>query len=298
MQIKVNGEDLAMELTVGMSLGDALAAADELLETAGAVIIGLKIDGKDLDADEYPSVKDKPIGEVERIDIAADSISAIKAKAVSTFLELVSLSSEAAASGEGKDWAALAGSLGELSDAFAGLFSADELAYVRSFADLASRANASGKPDASLGAEIARQAESLSIIFRERLAEIERPGEEMRKAAALYRSRAAELDELPVLLQTGKDEGAMKAILFFIEIFNKVIRIVPELAQEGLDTGALRIGEESLPEFYNSFNDILRRLSTAFEEKDSVLIGDLAEYEVAPRMASFFAAVEEALATP
>jgi hypothetical protein len=120
----------------------------------------------------------------------------------------------------------------------------------------------------------------------------------MRKTATLFRSQADELKELPVLLQTGKDERAMKAVLFFIEIFNKVIRIVPELEHEGLDTDKLSIDGETIPQFYNSFNEVLRKLSTAFENKDSVLIGDLAEYEVAPRMAGFFATMEEALTRP
>ena len=50
-----------------------------------------------------------------------------------------------------------------------------------------------------------------------------------------------------------------------------------------------------MPEFYGSFNDVLRELTGAFEHKDAVLIGDLAEYEVLPRMRDFFAAMREAL---
>ncbi len=304
MDIRVNGEPLALEINAGASVGEALAAADELLETAGAVIIGLRMDGADLDADAFPSIRDRPFADKGSIDIAAESIAAIKQKAIKTLLELLSLSDEAAANEDSKDWPALAGSLGELAGAFAGLFSADELSFVHGFADLAAKAMAARaeKPDASLPpelrAEIVRQAESLIIIFKERLDEIERPADELRKTAALYRSQEAELSELPVLLQTGKDERAMRAILFFVEIFNKVIRLVPELEHEGLDTDIVRIDGLSIPEFYNSFNGILRRLSAAFEDKDSVLIGDLAEYEVAPRMARFFTIIEEALKKP
>ncbi|MEI6874535.1 MAG: hypothetical protein WCL50_05320, partial [Spirochaetota bacterium] len=104
-----------------------------------------------------------------------------------------------------------------------------------------------------------------------------------------------ELRELPVYLQTGKEDRAMKAVLLFIEIFNKVIRLIPELRRHGIDTGAVRVDGLELPAFYASFNDILRGLSKAIEDKDSVLIGDLSEYEVAPRMGSFFAAMEKAL---
>jgi hypothetical protein len=297
MDIKVNGEPLALGKPLSGSLGDTLSAIDELLDTAGSIIVGLRIDGQNLDPDDFPRIKDRPISEFALIEVDAETQSAIKVKAISTLLELASLTEDAAAADSSEDWPALASGLGELAEAFAGLFSADELSFVQGAAELAARAASQApSPDAATKAELAAKMASLSVVFRERLSEIQAPEEEMRKAAALYAAQAEELKELPVLLQTGKDDRAMKAIFLFIEIFNKVIRLVPELEGRGLDTKALKIVGESLPEFYASFNDVLRRLSSAFEDRDSVLIGDLAEYEVAPRMASFFAAVEEALA--
>lgn len=299
MEIKVNGESLSLESGTGSSLGEILAEADEILETAGAIIVGIKIDGKEVDADGFSAIKDRKGSEIGRVDIIAEALSVIKIKALTTLLELLSLSSESAGRERCDDWPALASGLKELSEAFSGLFSADELSFVQGFADLVGKAetmaacsggtNAVGK---ELRDEIRQQAEGLGLLFKERLVEIERPVDEMRKAAGLYAGQAGELTELPVLLQTGKDERAMKAIVFFIEIFNKVIRLIPELEQRGLDTKGLKIGEENLSEFYASFNDILRKLSSAFEDKDSVLIGDLAEYEVAPRMEGFFKAIE------
>lgn len=296
MDIKVNGEPLALGKPLSGSLGDTLSAIDELLDTAGSIIVGLRIDGQTLDPDDFPRIKGRPISEFALIEVDAETQSAIKVKAISTLLELASLTEDAAAAESSADWPALASGLGELAEAFAGLFSADELSFVQGAADLAARAAAKApSPDAATRSELAVKMAGLSTVFKERLSEIQSPEEEMRKAAALYAAQAEELKELPVLLQTGKDDRAMKAIFLFIEIFNKVIRLVPELEGRGLDTKAMKIVGESLPEFYASFNDVLRRLSSAFEDRDSVLIGDLAEYEVAPRMASFFAAVEEAL---
>jgi len=298
MDIKVNGDPLALGKPLSGSLGDTLSAIDELLDTAGSIIVGLRIDGQSLDPDDFPRIKDRPISEFALIEVDAETQSAIKVKAISTLLELASLTEDAAAAESSADWPALASGLGELAEAFAGLFSADELSFVQGAAGLAAKAASQApSPDAATKSELTAKMASLSVVFRERLSEIQAPEEEMRKAAALYAAQAEELKELPVLLQTGKDDRAMKAIFLFIEIFNKVIRLVPELEGRGLDTKALKIVGESLPEFYASFNDVLRRLSSAFEDRDSVLIGDLAEYEVAPRMASFFAAVEEALAT-
>jgi len=300
MQISVNGEPLALDTGAMAKLGEALSAADELLETGGFIIVGLRLDGKALDAESLAQVKDLALAEAGQVDIDAQPLSEIKVKAVETLLEFVSLAGEAAAGKGQGDWPALASGLGELAEAFAGLFSADELSFVQSFAALVGRTLAENPPAAKeeLRAEIGFQADRLALVFKERLQEIQSPIEEMRKTAALYESQVGELKDLPVLLQTGKDERAMKAVLLFIEIFNKVIRLIPELERRGLDSSALRVAGEELPAFYSSFNDILRRLSTAFEDRDSVLIGDLAEYEVAPRMSEFFGAIEEALPKP
>jgi hypothetical protein len=87
----------------------------------------------------------------------------------------------------------------------------------------------------------------------------------------------------------------MKSVHYFIEIFNKVIRILPELRRAGIDTSSIRIEGRALPEFYDSFNEVLRGLIEGLEHRDAVLIGDLAEYEVLPRMRSFFTSMSEAL---
>ena len=310
MDILVNGEPLALELAPGASVGEALARADELLEGSGSIIIGLELDGRALDAEGFPAVRDLPASSVARVDIAVESAAGVRSKALSTLLEILALAREAATaeapSGAGADWKAIAEGAAELAEAFAGLFSADELSFVQDIAALLAKAaeaadgasapdGVAAGPDAALRADIRLRAEGVQGLARERLSEIEDPAGEMRKAAMLYRSQAADLAELPVLLQTGKDERAMRIVLLFIETFNKVIRLIPELRRQGFDTDALRVEGSSLPDFYASFNEVLRSLSRAFEDKDAVQIGDLAEYEVAPRMAGFFAAIEEAL---
>ncbi len=178
-------------------------------------------------------------------------------------------------------------------DAFAGLFAADELSFVQLFSDLLERAG--DEPDKASRVELSAQADRIASVFGERLAELRRPAAEMLAAAALFDERAAELADLPVLLQTGKEDQAMKAVLYFIEIFNKVIRIIPELRRTGIDTASITVDGSAMPDFYGAFNGVLRQLTDAFEHKDAVLIGDLAEYEVLPRMRSFFAAMRESL---
>jgi hypothetical protein len=293
MRITVNGSPLALEVKESSSLGEVLAGADELLDKAGSVIVSLKVDGEEIDAEGYSRCAERPASSVVSVEIQAEDAAAIRVHALETLLELLSIAKRSSEDEARGDWQGLRTGAEDMRDAFAGLFSADELSFVQLFADLLGRAG--DEPDKASRIELSAQADRLASVFGERLEELRSPVSEMRAAAALFEERGKDLAELPVLLQTGKEDQAMKAMLYFIEIFNKVIRIIPELRRSGIDTASIRVDGAAMPVFYGSFNDVLRQLTDAFEHKDAVLIGDLAEYEVLPRMHSFFSAMEASL---
>jgi hypothetical protein len=308
MRITVNGAKLALATKDGGNLGEFFAGADDFLDKAGSVIVSMKVDGEEVDAEEYARFAGKPVASIGSVEIRAETAVAVRIRAIETLLELLAIAKHSAEDTAAEDtaaedtaaedeaigdWQGLRKGAQNIYDAFAGLFAADELSYVRLFVDILERAG--DEPDKASRVELSAQSDRLSSVFGERLAEFRSPVGEMRTAAALFDERASELADLPVLLQTGKEDRAMKVILYFIEIFNKVIRIIPELRRSGIDTASISVGGSCLPEFYGAFNGILRDLTDAFEHKDAVLIGDLAEYEVLPRMLDFFAAMREAL---
>jgi hypothetical protein len=299
MRITVNGRPLPLESREGGSLGEILAGADDLIEKSGSVIIGLRVDGREVDAEAYAEVSGVPAASVGEVEIRAEDSAAVRIKALETLVELLELAGSSAvedADGRPRDWRGIRAGAADMSEAFAGLFSADELSFVKLFAEVLNRAG--DDPDRASRIEISAQADRIRSLFSERLAELRDPAGEMRAAAALFAEKSRELAELPVLLQTGKEPQAMKSVLYFIEIFNKVIRILPELRRSGIDTSSIRIEGQALPEFYDSFNEVLRGLIDGLEHHDAVLIGDLAEYEVLPRMKSFFASMAGAMPTP
>lgn len=296
MRITVNGRPLAMEAKEDSSLGEVLAGADDLIEKTGSVIVSLKVDGEEIDAESYATVSARPCSSVGEIEIGAEDSAAVRIRALETLLELLSIAG-GSASDEApelqRDWPSIRNGAADICEAFAGLFSSDELSFVKLFSELLDKAG--DNPDRAVRVEISAQAGRLSSLFAERLAELRSPAAEMRAAAALFGETSSQLGDLPVLLQTGREGEAMKAVLYFIEIFNKVIRILPELRRTGIDTSSIRIEGKPLPEFYDAFNEVLRELIDGLEHRDAVLIGDLAEYEVLPRMKSFFASMEGAL---
>lgn len=288
MTITVNGNEFDMD-TAGASLGEVLASADDILERAGSVILGLRLDGIEIGADDLPGLRDKPASECRILEIDSAPASELRGRAYGSLLDFL---------GTLREWSAGQGPAEPLREAweaygraYSGLLSSDE----HSFLDLLGRDLATADPGEEDRRRLSRHADSLEPIFRERLEELRDPAAAMRSASRLYEAERQNLMDVSVRLQTGKDAQAMRSILLFVEIFNKANRILPELARIGTDTSRLRIDGKPVPEFYESFNGILRQLMEAFEAKDAVLIGDLAEYEIVPRMNAFFETMTGAL---
>ena len=106
-----------------------------------------------------------------------------------------------------------------------------------------------------------------------RIAEASRPGETMSRRAAGLRESLGRLPEVSVLLQTGRDRAAMEIVIGFTDIVQSVLDLLPFLPP---DPGRGKLITELTP--------FLRDLVSAFGSKDSILIGDLLEYEILPRM--------------
>jgi len=85
-----------------------------------------------------------------------------------------------------------------------------------------------------------------------------------------------EVSEISILLQTGKDRQAMDTIVRFSELSQNLARLLASVFPDN--------GNKDLQSFYQDLGNVLSELLEAFEAKDSVLIGDLMEYEIAPRL--------------
>jgi hypothetical protein len=73
----------------------------------------------------------------------------------------------------------------------------------------------------------------------------------------------------------------------FSEVSQSMIRVVSRL---GL--GEALIDSKPMDEFFAEFNTMLAEVLGAFDARDSVLIGDLLEYEIVPRVLTLLAVVE------
>jgi hypothetical protein len=93
------------------------------------------------------------------------------------------------------------------------------------------------------------------------------------------------LSNVPVLFQTGEDHESMEIIKSLANILEKSIGlfvIFKESFKLYLDKYTVK--EVSFEEFFHVLTNHLKELMTAIENKDSVMIGDLLEYEFVPNI--------------
>lgn len=93
-----------------------------------------------------------------------------------------------------------------------------------------------------------------------------------------------DLVEIPVLLQTGKDIRVMEIINGFSSDLYNLYQILPLLSVTGIDAKELEIDGTPLASYPTLLSPVLRDLLEALEKKDTILVGDLSEYELAPKI--------------
>lgn len=123
----------------------------------------------------------------------------------------------------------------------------------------------------------------LRTITEERLKETEAPLEEFSNLHPQLEETCNRLIDLPLDIQTGKDGRAAMTIQLFSGIAEKIFRIYCQFNTQGFIKP-----DESVSRLISEFNDAVKELLNAYEVQDTVLIGDLAEYEMAPRLMELY----------
>jgi hypothetical protein len=130
------------------------------------------------------------------------------------------------------------------------------------------------------------------LLTDERLRELKDPSAELASLETLVEATAVRLEDLPLDVQTGKDSRAAETIQLFSNIAGKLFRISSVLKLKGVLADIDTIDTTTYQAFIEEFSAALQELTAAYEVKDAVLVGDLAEYELAPRLRTFYTALK------
>lgn len=92
---------------------------------------------------------------------------------------------------------------------------------------------------------------------------------------------AADLEQIPVYMQTGKDAQVLALLESLSQKLNELYRSLLLSDITGLPAD-ISIEDKPLPEYQKEITALLQDIVTGIEEKDIIQVGDLAEYELAP----------------
>jgi hypothetical protein len=106
---------------------------------------------------------------------------------------------------------------------------------------------------------------------------------------------AQDFCNIPSWLQSGKREDAYKTIQNLANIIDAFCRVTTLSALFPEQFAVMRIGGKTPNDFFTDFSPILNDFCKALENNDIVMIGDLAEYEIAPRLSDIAAITEDTL---
>ncbi len=135
--------------------------------------------------------------------------------------------------------------------------------------------------------------EELLKVLKTRIKEVTSPYPELKETTKKLKNLIPVISDVALMLQTGNDKKAMDSVLKFINLSEKLIRIFPFLVEQGYtDIRKQSIENINFNDFYKDLNNILSELVEAFDINDSILIGDLMEYEIVPKIDKLFEYIE------
>jgi len=265
MEIRINGQAADITPENEKTIGEILSSLDRWLTNLGYRISGLAIDGEAADTTRLDEIFSMETSGVKALDVYATSTAELTA-------------------------AAIVNLLGDIDD-FEELKFEDKSNFVNSWEQKAqARLIKENMPELysiyiDLFTNGGVSCQTLRSITEERLREVSDPAGEFSKIEPLVNETCVRLVDLPLDIQTGKDGRAAQTIQIFSAITEKILRITKQLNLQGyLDHN----DEENFTQLIGDFSRVLKELLDAYERRDSVLVGDLSEYEAAPKLQELF----------
>lgn len=285
MRISINEKAIDFSLENEKTLGDVIDGIHAWLEDSGYQIFSIEYDGKTVvpSGENDEEWKEQPIDKMQDLDITVLSSTEQYGQDLHTLYQYISLLQRALASDNRELIKDLKNELPYIVNNIDRILgSQNEYGQV-----LEKLVESSGIKEGEMKPAVQQllsYLNNLLIILQSRINEVTQPLTELRSTAEGLKALVPQLMDVSVYLQTGKDKQAMSSIIEFTEIYEKLIRLYRLLQSQGItDLSKTIFDGQDFTSFYSELNEIFHELEDAFKSKDSVLIGDLLEYEVAPR---------------
>ncbi|MCQ2594307.1 MAG: hypothetical protein MJ196_03505 [Treponemataceae bacterium] len=106
----------------------------------------------------------------------------------------------------------------------------------------------------------------------------------IREVCSHFNALADKLEELPVQLQKNEDKKAMETVTELADSLSLLFQTIPYVNLFPEKFSDLTVESEPLAPFVEQFPALMQDFLSAVESNDTVSIGDLAEYEISPKL--------------
>jgi hypothetical protein len=278
VDITINGNPADITLENECILGELLSGIGNWLSGSGYILSGLQVDGMAIGIDAMADAFRWELEKIKTIDIKTSTRSELLAEAFLTAEEMLKTYEDVPFNEQDQIricW----------EESPAGAFLSEEAPDL--YAGMVKTLRGEGLPPPQL-----------ADLIDERLRELENPLNELWNMEKLITGTAQRLEDLPLDIQTGKDRQAAETVSLFSGIMEKLFRLLLLLKQRGILTEEVTVETLSFDSFVAEFTIALKELLAAYEMKDTVLVGDLAEYELAPRLLKLYSAMRSPAEEP
>jgi hypothetical protein len=253
--ITINGQTADITLESETTLGEVLSGLGSWLSGSSLYLSGVEVDGKTYGSSSLEDAFKLSIETISRVDVKTSSREDLMLEALTGIQnDLEYLADSPADAGQNAS------------------------AWETSHAAVFLRENDAGLHALLVQVLEGKLAPAAALpAVTERIRELQDPARELRSSVPLITEVAKRLEDFSLDMQTGKDARAAETLALFSGVTEKLFRLLGVLKNRGADSGAAA-------GFLNGFGAVIKELYAAWENRDTVLVGDLAEYELSPKL--------------
>lgn len=283
MEILVNREPLDFRLENESSVGEVVDGLADWLSSGSFAITSLDVNATSYAIHDRSAWEDISVDEVEQLRVEALPLTHVDHTTIVALDEYCSLLRETLETGATEPLGELVEELpyvrARLVRFFPSLAPGERTADVLTDPDL----DASRLPPEPARTRLIEEIDALRTILASREREYRDPARELALTLGQLSAGRDALVEVPVQLQTGHQQAAMQTVVTVTELLSRLMRLIPLVESASADD-SVGIDMPGVRGFAEELAPLLVELGEAFEAQDTVLIGDLLEYEVAPRL--------------
>jgi len=284
VQVQINEQPLNITLEKEKTLGDLIEGIRDWLGDSEYIISSIEYDGQVIVPDETPRWEEIDLVDIGTLNLTVLSPGEKQLQDLQTIHQFIVLLHKALSSGNYEIINQLRDEAPYVVNTLDYILGERATGYGQKLAELLDAAGVNSGELTTRVQDLLSYTKNLTRVLEDRIREASDPFTELTHTASTLKELTPKLMDVSVLLQTGKDREAMNRVIEFTELADKLIRIYGILQKGDLpDISSVEVDGTRFDHFYEDFNNNLRELIEAFDNQDSVLIGDLIEYEIAPR---------------